>query len=184
DAYRAAGVHPATVTYVEAHGTGTRLGDPIEIEGLKKAFDRLYAEWDTPHPDTPHVAVAAVKTNIGHLEAAAGIAGLLKVLLCMRHAALPPTINFERPNPYLRLDGTPFFINDRLRPWDGVSGPDGDAIRRAGVSAFGFGGTNAHVVLESYEPHREVTAVDGDGPQVLMLSARTPDALACPARRL
>ncbi|MEO3808343.1 SDR family NAD(P)-dependent oxidoreductase [Sphaerisporangium sp. B11E5] len=181
-AYRRAGVDPGTISYIEAHGTGTRLGDPIEIEGLKKAFGRLYDEWGRPAAAEPHVAVASVKTNIGHLEAAAGIAGLLKVLLCMRHGELPPTIHYERPNPYLRLDGTPFSINDRLRAWDGVPGESGVPVRRAGVSSFGFGGTNAHVVLEAYEPAERETR--GGGPRLLVLSARTPAALDEYARRL
>ncbi|MFC4534168.1 SDR family NAD(P)-dependent oxidoreductase [Sphaerisporangium dianthi] len=183
-AYRKAGVDPGTVSHIEAHGTGTRLGDPIEIEGMKKAFDRLYAEWDRPAPGEPHVAVTSVKTNIGHLEAAAGIAGLLKVLLCMRHGELPPTIHFDRPNPYLRLDGTPFYINDRRRPWDGLPDASGRPVRRAGVSSFGFGGTNAHVVLEAYESAEHEAAGAGGGPRLLVLSARTPDALDEYARRL
>jgi 3-oxoacyl-(acyl-carrier-protein) synthase/tryptophanase/pimeloyl-ACP methyl ester carboxylesterase/acyl carrier protein len=183
DAYRTAKVDPATVTYLEAHGTGTRLGDPVEIEGMKKAFAELYADLDRPPPERPHVAVASVKTNIGHLEPAAGIAGLLKVLLCMRHGQLPPSIHFERPNPYLRLDRTPFFVNDRLRPWDGVPGPQGSPVRRAGVSSFGFGGTNAHVVLESYEPHRPAPT-GGDGPQLLALSAPSAAALDAYARAM
>ncbi|NUT44685.1 MAG: aminotransferase class I/II-fold pyridoxal phosphate-dependent enzyme, partial [Thermoactinospora sp.] len=174
DAYRKAGTDPATVTYLEAHGTGTRLGDPIEIEGLKKAFAELYTDWDRPAPGEPHVAVTSVKTNIGHLEAAAGIAGLLKVLLCMKYGQLPATLHYDQPNPYLRLEGTPFFINDRLRSWDGVPGDDGAPVRRAGVSSFGFGGTNAHVVLEAYE---QPAPASEDGPQVLVLSARTPEAL-------
>ncbi|GAA4092688.1 hypothetical protein GCM10022248_73920 [Nonomuraea soli] len=186
DAYRKAGIDPATVTYLEAHGTGTRLGDPIEIEGMKKAFAELYTDWDLPAPGEPHVAVTSVKTNIGHLEAAAGIAGLLKVLLCMKYGELPPTLHYDQPNPYLRLEGTPFFINDRLRPWDGVAGEDGAPVRRAGLSSFGFGGTNAHVVLEAYErpPAPSPSSSSEGGPQVLVLSARTPEALDGYAREV
>ncbi|MFI9594971.1 SDR family NAD(P)-dependent oxidoreductase [Nonomuraea sp. NPDC052265] len=168
DAYRKADVDPARVTYIEAHGTGTRLGDPIEIEGMKKAFARLYADRGRPVPDVPHVALATVKTNIGHLEAAAGIAGLLKVLLCMRHGALPPTIHYERPNPYVRLEGSPFTVNTRLTPWDG-------ADRVAGVSSFGFGGTNAHVVLEAYR--QQIPAGTAGEPRLLVLSAARREAL-------
>ncbi|HEU5333226.1 MAG TPA: SDR family NAD(P)-dependent oxidoreductase [Actinocrinis sp.] len=152
-AHRAAGVDPASIGYIETHGTGTKLGDPIEIEGLKKAFADLGAGGDVSHdashdasgdaPVRPWIALGSVKTNIGHLEAAAGIAGLLKVLLCFKHGQLPPTINLDRPNPYLRLQNTPFYLNDKLRQWDAGS------VRRAGVSSFGFGGTNAHLVLES-----------------------------------
>ena len=149
-AYRRAGIDPATVTAIEAHGTGTRLGDPVEIEGLTAAFAQLYAEHGQPTAAGPHIAVGSVKTNIGHLEAAAGVAGLLKMLLAMRHGVLPPTIHYREPNPYLRLSGTPFFINTETRDWQAV--PDGDRlIRRAGISSFGFGGTNAHVVLETDE---------------------------------
>ncbi|MBB5953773.1 acyl transferase domain-containing protein/pimeloyl-ACP methyl ester carboxylesterase/nucleoside-diphosphate-sugar epimerase/SAM-dependent methyltransferase [Saccharothrix tamanrassetensis] len=156
-AYRTGDVDPARVSYIEAHGTGTRLGDPIEIEGLKKAFAGVDAE----------IAVGAVKTNIGHLEAAAGIAGLLKVLLAMRHGELPPTIHQHRPNPFLRLDGTPFRIVTEREPWTGP--------RVAGVSSFGFGGTNAHVVLESAA---EQVAGVGTGPWRLVLSASSEAALA------
>jgi 3-oxoacyl-(acyl-carrier-protein) synthase/pimeloyl-ACP methyl ester carboxylesterase/tryptophanase/acyl carrier protein len=149
EAHRRAGIDPATVTAIEAHGTGTRLGDPVEIEGLTAAFAQLYAEHGRSAAE-PHIAVGSVKTNIGHLEAAAGMAGLLKMLLAMRHGVLPPTIHYRSPNPYLRLSGTPFFINTQARDWLAV--PDGDQlVRRAGVSSFGFGGTNAHVVLESCE---------------------------------
>ncbi|WP_452094298.1 SDR family NAD(P)-dependent oxidoreductase [Dactylosporangium matsuzakiense] len=173
-AYRSAGIDPATVTAIEAHGTGTRLGDPVEVEGLKKAFAELYGDRGHPAPAAAHVAIGSVKTNIGHLEAASGIAGVLKMLLAMRHRSLPPSIHFAEPNPYLRLDGTPFFVNDRLRPWDGVAGPDGQAVLRAGVSSFGFGGSNAHIVLESAP-----AAVSGApvGPQLLVLSARGETAL-------
>ena len=151
---------------------------------MKKAFAELYAEWDRPPAERPHIAVASLKTNIGHLEAAAGIAGLLKVLLSMRYGELPPSLHFDRPNPYLRLDGTPFFINDRLRKWEGVGEPGGEVVRRAGLSSFGFGGTNAHIVLEAYEPHREPVADDVREPRLLVLSARTGEALAGYARRL
>ncbi|MFG1935976.1 SDR family NAD(P)-dependent oxidoreductase [Micromonospora tulbaghiae] len=162
-AYRAGGVDPADVSYIEAHGTGTRLGDPIEIEGLKKAFEGVDAT----------IAVGTVKTNIGHLEAAAGIAGLLKVLLSLRHERLPRTLHQHRRNPYLRLDGTPFTVLDRDVPWTGD--------RVAGVSSFGFGGTNAHVVVQSPPP---LPASPAPGPWRLVLSASGPAALAEYRRRV
>ncbi|MEU8367268.1 SDR family NAD(P)-dependent oxidoreductase [Micromonospora tulbaghiae] len=162
-AYRAGGVDPADVSYIEAHGTGTRLGDPIEIEGLKKAFEGVDAT----------IAVGTVKTNIGHLEAAAGIAGLLKVLLSLRHGRLPRTLHQHRRNPYLRLDGTPFTVLDRDVPWTGD--------RVAGVSSFGFGGTNAHVVVQSPPP---LPASPAPGPWRLVLSASGPAALAEYRRRV
>lgn len=176
-AYADAGVDVATISYLEAHGTGTKLGDPVEIEGIKKAFELARRESSTPV--TPGAtAIGSVKTNIGHLEAAAGIAGLLKVLLAMRHGQLPPHLHLEEPNPHIKLDGTPFVINDRLRPWPS------DRVRRAGVSSFGFGGTNAHVVVEDAP---DVRAADGRtpaGPLVFPLSAPDPKRLAAYALQL
>ncbi|WP_434739716.1 SDR family NAD(P)-dependent oxidoreductase [Micromonospora sp. SH-82] len=162
-AYRAAGVDPSQVSYVETHGTGTRLGDPIEIEGLKKVF----AGVETP------ISLGAVKTNIGHLEAAAGIAGLIKVLLGLRYGELPPTLHQREPNPYLRLAGTPFTVLDRRLPWTGH--------RVAGVSSFGFGGTNAHVVVASPPP---VAPTPDRGPWRLVLSADSAPALTTYRRRV
>ncbi|MEV0016819.1 SDR family NAD(P)-dependent oxidoreductase [Streptomyces tendae] len=151
-AHRAAGVSPSTVTYIETHGTGTRLGDPIETEGLKDAFTRLYGDSGEPVPADPHITLGSVKTNIGHLEAAAGIAGLLKVLLALRHRTLPAHLHLRETNPYLRLDGTPFRIGTTTTPWEGAKDEHGRPSWRAGVSSFGFGGTNAHVVLEAWTP--------------------------------
>jgi len=132
----AAGVDGRSIGYVEAHGTGTQLGDPIELAALREATPRAAG-------DAAWCALGSVKTNIGHLDAAAGIAGLLKTVLVLQHGEIPPTLHFERPNPQLELGSTPFHINDRLLPWPRQGGP-----RRAGVSSFGIGGTNAHVVLE------------------------------------
>ncbi|MFG2635901.1 SDR family NAD(P)-dependent oxidoreductase [Streptomyces sp. NPDC048362] len=151
-AHRVAGIAPGTVTYIETHGTGTRLGDPIEAEGLKDAFTRLYADAGEPVPTEPHITLGSVKTNIGHLEAAAGIAGLLKVLLCMAHRTLPAHLHLREPSPYLRLDGTPLRIGTTTTPWEGAKDEHGRLTWRAGVSSFGFGGTNAHVVLEAWTP--------------------------------
>ncbi|GAB3555654.1 hypothetical protein GCM10027444_33860 [Actinopolyspora lacussalsi] len=150
-AHRRAGFSPDTVSAVEAHGTATRLGDPVEAEGLKRAFERLYQDWGLDAPSAPHIALASVKSSIGHLEAASGIAGMIKMLLAMHHRQLPPTLHYREPNPLLRLEGSPFEVNDRLRDWSDDSGP-----LRAGVSSFGFGGANAHVVLESHEQSQEV----------------------------
>jgi 3-oxoacyl-(acyl-carrier-protein) synthase/tryptophanase/pimeloyl-ACP methyl ester carboxylesterase/acyl carrier protein/NAD(P)-dependent dehydrogenase (short-subunit alcohol dehydrogenase family) len=184
-AHREAGADPATVTYIEAHGTGTRLGDPIEIEGLKKAFSRLYEEWGRPMPRTPHIGIGSVKTNIGHLEAAAGIAGVLKVLLAMEHGELPATLHRREVNPYLRLDGTPFHLVDAALSWPVTPGPDGRPIRRAGVSSFGFGGSNAHVVLERAVTREEETVESSHaGPELFVLSAPTRGALRAYATRL
>jgi len=158
-----AGVEADSVTYVETHGTGTQLGDPIEIAALTEVFRRSNARKQS-------CALGAVKTNIGHLDAAAGIAGLIKAALCVRHRKLPPTLHFERPNPHIDLANSPFFVNTELVEWS----PPGP--RRAGVSAFGIGGTNVHVVLE------EAPAAVPDVPSqrtaaVLVLSARSAAAL-------
>ncbi len=163
EAHAVADVDASTVSYVETHGTGTPLGDPIEIEGLRQAFD-LAAE-DRQGP----CYVGSVKSNIGHLETAAGIAGLIKTILCLKHRAIPATLHYTSPNPELHIDRGPFVVRGQDGPWEW------DGPRRAGVSSFGVGGTNAHIVLE------EAPAVPAKdlrrGPQVLLLSARTTQAL-------
>jgi myxalamid-type polyketide synthase MxaD len=165
----AAGVAAADVSYVEAHGTGTSLGDPIEIEALAAAVG-------PQGPDRPPCHVGSVKTNIGHLEAAAGVAGLIKVVLSLRHGAIPPILHFRRLNPNIALEGTPFVVPTDLVPWTRNGKP-----RIAGTSSFGWSGTNAHVVVEEAPPPRAAEGTDarlvGDGPWVLPLSAQGPDAL-------
>ncbi|MGD8401979.1 MAG: SDR family NAD(P)-dependent oxidoreductase, partial [Bacillota bacterium] len=143
EAYGTAGVKPETIGYIETHGTGTPLGDPIEVRGIKDAFSQL-AELKEANSEA-YCGLGSVKTNIGHLEAAAGIAGLLKVILCFKHQTLPASLNFHEINPSIYLDKTPFYIVTKNRHWDL---PAGQSLRRAGVSSFGSGGTNAHVVLE------------------------------------
>ncbi|WP_338932816.1 beta-ketoacyl synthase N-terminal-like domain-containing protein [Streptomyces netropsis] len=172
-AYNAAGVDPATVGYIEAHGTGTRLGDPIEISAVVAAFERLYDQWGHPQPSRPHCGVGSVKTSIGHLEAAAGIAGMIKVILAMRHRTLPASRNVTRPNRMIKIEGTPLRLQLRRTAWEA---PAGGGPRRAGVSSFGMGGTNAHVVLED-APETAVPATTGPLPVVVPVSARTPRAL-------
>jgi amino acid adenylation domain-containing protein len=159
-----AGVAPETISYVEAHGTGTPLGDPIEIAGLTKAFD-------LPAGTKKICSVGSVKSNIGHLDIAAGVAGLIKTVLSLQHGEIPPSVHFETPNPKLELDRTPFFINGALRPW-----PRRDVPRRAGVSSFGIGGTNAHAVLEE-APSTMPAAPSNRPQQLLVISAKTPTAL-------
>ena len=150
-AHEAAAVPPASVGYVEAHGTGTELGDPIEVEGLKDGFARLADRWG-PAPEPAGVALGSVKTNIGHLEASAGVAGVVKVLLAMRHRTLPGLVHLGEPNPMLELDGSPFRLQRETAAWEPARGADGEPQpRRAGVSSFGMGGSNAHVVLEEAE---------------------------------
>ncbi|MFI6692101.1 SDR family NAD(P)-dependent oxidoreductase [Streptomyces sp. NPDC050433] len=170
--YRDAGVDPRTVTYVEAHGTGTEVGDPIEVRGLRKAFASLDGRTDAEEVE-PWCLLGTVKSNVGHTEAAAGLTGVVKTVLAMRHAMVPPTLHFTEPNPLLDLDGSPFRVADRLTPWPAHDGP-----RRAGVSAFGLGGTNAHVLLEDF-PETRPSAVPaaGGSPFVVPLSARTPERL-------
>jgi amino acid adenylation domain-containing protein len=173
-AQEAAGVQPHEVSFVEAHGTGTPLGDPVEVAALARAFQR--------GPGAPgRCVLGATKPNIGHLDAAAGIAGLLKTVLSLRHRQLPPVVHFEQPNPGLNLEGTPFSINARLSDW---TPPEG-LPRIAGVSSFGIGGTNAHVVVAEAPDVPAATATEGEGAwRVLPLSARSGAALASVARRL
>lgn len=157
-----AGIDPATISYVEAHGTGTALGDPIEIAALTQAF-RLRTN------KAGYCAVGSVKSNIGHLDPAAGIAALIKTALAIKHGELPPSLHFHCPNPHIAFAGSPFYVNDILRSW-----PKNGSPRRAGVSSFGIGGTNAHAVLEewAHETHAEP-----DGHFVLPISARNQGAL-------
>jgi len=163
EAMTIAGVTPETVTYVEAHGTGTALGDPIEIAALTQAF----------HTDTTakgFCAIGAVKTNIGHLDAASGVASLIKTVLALKHKWLPPTLHFQEPNPKIDFANSPFYVNTSLSQWNTNGSP-----RRAGVSSFGIGGTNAHIVLE--EVQTEITSGSSRPWQLLVLSAKTPSAL-------
>ena len=160
-ALEVAEVAPATVGYVEAHGTGTPLGDPIEISALTQAF-RTAAR--------SRCAIGSVKTNIGHLDAAAGVAGLIKTVLALDHKLLPPSLHFKQPNPQIDFDTSPFYVNTRLTTWKTEGTP-----RRAGVSAFGIGGTNAHVVLEEAPPPEPCEPARGA--QLLVLSARSGPAL-------
>ncbi|MGE4048055.1 MAG: SDR family NAD(P)-dependent oxidoreductase, partial [Acetobacteraceae bacterium] len=164
EVYEKAGIDPAVIGYVEAHGTGTKLGDPIEIEGLTRAFRR----WTDR---TGFCAIGSVKTNIGHAAHAAGIAGFLKAVLSLRHRTLFPSLHFRTENPVLRLAETPFTVNTVLRPWDTDGAP-----RLAAVSSFGFSGTNVHILLS--EPEALPAPAGADGPCLVALSARTRAGLA------
>lgn len=197
-----ADVSPDTVSYVEAHGTGTVLGDPVEAAALIQAFRAGGTQ------RSGYCALGSVKTNIGHLDAAAGVAGLIKMVLALRHRILPPSLNFETPNPEIDFGNSPFRVNTTARPWPADNGP-----RRAGVSSFGIGGTNVHVVLEeapqpeTRQPHgvdagasaserlQEERQMSFDGPVsrrcpessrslLLLLSARSPQALHLMGRDL
>jgi acyl transferase domain-containing protein/acyl carrier protein/enoyl-CoA hydratase/carnithine racemase len=144
-----AGIDPASVSYVEAHGTGTTLGDPVEINGLIRAFETLGGGRPSR---AGSIGLGAVKSAIGHLEAAAGLAGVIKILMAMRRNELPPTLHASPINPHITLDGSPFRLVTAREPWPAHAPGGGSAgPRRAGVSSFGFGGANAHVVLESHD---------------------------------
>lgn len=186
-AQAAAGVLPDSVSYIEAHGTGTSLGDPAEIAALTQVF-RASTE------RKQFCALGSVKSNIGHLDTAAGIAGLIKTVLALKHQAIPPSLHFVEPNPVIDFQNSPFYVNTHLRPWTSAEGTP----RRAGVSSFGIGGTNAHVVLEEapsqccanhvvdpvasrfVAPAPSESAPSSAGSlthQLLLLSARRPSAL-------
>ncbi|MBW4609141.1 MAG: acyltransferase domain-containing protein [Hassallia sp. WJT32-NPBG1] len=156
-------VEPDTITYIEAHGTGTSLGDPIEVAALTQAFRANTQQ-------KGFCAIGSVKTNIGHLDTAAGVAGLIKTVLALKHQQIPPSLHFETPNPQIDFANSPFYVNNKLSQWQTNGIP-----RRAGVSSFGIGGTNAHVILEEapvLEPGRRE-----EGYQLLVLSAKTSTAL-------
>jgi acyl transferase domain-containing protein/tryptophanase/NAD(P)-dependent dehydrogenase (short-subunit alcohol dehydrogenase family)/acyl carrier protein len=180
DAYTKAEVSPADVGYVECHGTGTGLGDPIEIQALKKAFGELYARHGLPRAEAPHCGLSSAKTNIGHLETAAGIAGILRALLAMRAGRVPANVHFQELNPYIDLTGSPFYIPGRSVDWASPLHAGSRSPRVAGVSSFGFGGANAHVVLEEYLPAARVQAQAQAqaGNHVFPLSARDDERLA------
>ncbi|MCX4573172.1 amino acid adenylation domain-containing protein [Streptomyces sp. NBC_01571] len=147
-AHRAAAVPPDTIGYIEAHGTGTPLGDPIEVDALREAFGQLYRDWGLPVV-AGRTGLGSVKSNIGHLEAAAGVAGVVKVLLSMRHRLMPGLAGLGTPNPMIDLAGSPFRLQAETQPWEP---PDG-VPARAGVSSFGMGGSNVHVVVAEAEKH-------------------------------
>ena len=170
-------IDPASIRLVEAHGTGTKLGDPVEVEGLRKAFAKYTAK-------KQYCALGSVKSNIGHCLTAAGIAGVIKLLLALKHRQLPPTINFERLNEHIDLTASPFYVNTRLEEWE----LDGDATRRAAISSFGFSGTNAHIVIGEHLPpagaRPAMTVMPPDRKLLFPLSAKRPAQLKQKARDL
>lgn len=163
-AHDCAGIAARSIDYVEAHGTATPLGDPVELEGLTRAFRRA-------NSDRAYCRIGSLKSNVGHMVIAAGAAGVIKTALSLAQEQLPPSIHFEKANPKLGLEDSPFVVNDRLVAW-----PRGNRVRRAGVSSFGVGGTNAHVVLE--EAPLVPPSSAPQGPQWIQLSARSPAALS------
>ncbi|MEP7075451.1 MAG: amino acid adenylation domain-containing protein [Acidobacteriota bacterium] len=167
-AHAVSGVDPQSISYIETHGTGTPLGDPIEVAALKKAFGEKVEKGSC--------GLGSVKTNIGHLEVASGVTGLIKTSMALDRQLIPPTIHFESPNPELGLEGSPFYVVDKLTEWK-----KGETLRRAGVSSFGVGGTNVHVVLEEAP---EVVSSDSRPMQLLVLSAKTESALETATKNL
>lgn len=162
-AQAAAGVDPEKISYIEAHGTGTRLGDPIEIKALTTAF-RFSTD------KRGYCAIGSVKTNIGHLDAAAGVVGLIKTVLMLKHRMIPPSLHFENPNPALELESSPFYVNAQLSRWGSAT-----SQRCAGVSSFGLGGTNAHLIVGEAPPIEPSDPAGGR--HLLLFSARTREAL-------
>ncbi len=154
-AWKKAGVSPETATYMEGHGTSTRVGDVVEVQSMADVLSGL-------HLPLHSVALGSVKSNFGHLKGAAGAAGLLKASLALHHKMLPPSVHCEHPNPDIDFAHSPLYVNTELKQWDVP--PDG--VRRAGLSAFGFGGTNFHAVLEEYIPHR----LNGNGKRTVAVS--------------
>ena len=168
EALVAAGLEPSDVGYIEAHGTGTQLGDPLEVQALGAVFG---PDRDADRP----LLIGSVKTNIGHLEAAAGIAGLIKLVLALQHRAIPPHLHFHTPSPHIPWAELPLRVPTWLRPWEPIGGR-----RIAGVSSFGFSGTNAHVVLEEAPAWAFAPAAAW---RVFVLSARDEAALRVLAGR-
>jgi polyketide synthase PksN len=184
-AYTRAGIDPRTVGYIEAHGTGTELGDPIEINGLKSAFKDLYQGSGTSEVVSAHCGLGSVKTNIGHLELAAGVAGVIKVLLQLRHKTLVKSLHCDEVNPYVQLQDSPFYLVRENRAWTPIADAHGRALpRRAGVSSFGFGGVNAHVVIEEYIDAAVGAEARPDQASLFVLSARNPERLKASAEDL
>lgn len=170
EAISVSGVSAESIGHIEAHGTGTRVGDPIEVEALSNAFRKFTQR-------KGFCALGSVKTNIGHLDTAAGVVGLIKTVEALRHKKIPPSLHFEAPNPLIDFAETPFYVNRSLQPW-----PEGPEPRRAGVSSLGVGGTNAHVILEE-APSRE-SQTESEGAWVLPISAKSEAALEGAADRL
>ncbi|MEP7271143.1 MAG: SDR family NAD(P)-dependent oxidoreductase [Acidobacteriota bacterium] len=170
-AHAMADIPPETITYVEAHGTGTPMGDPIEIAALTQAFRAGTSK-------TGYCAIGSLKTNVGHLESAAGVAGLIKTVLALKHKQLPPSLHYQNPNPEIDFERSPFFVNTSLIEWKVNGFP-----RRAGVNSFGMGGTNTHVVLEEAPELAEVSNEIERPRHLLCLSARSERAVEQLAKR-
>ncbi len=174
-------IAPASIQYVEAHGTGTLVGDPIEVRALGRVLS-------TARPDSEPCLIGSVKTNIGHLEAGSGIAGLIKVALALHHRRIPANLHFESPNTEIDFDGLRLRVPTRCQPW-----PECNGTALAGVNAFGFGGTNAHVVMQeapratdraSLRDREQSSRATENRALLVPLSARTPEALRATCARM
>ena len=163
EALGVSGVDAETISYVEAHGTGTPIGDPIEVAALTKAYSSYTDK-------KQYCAIGSVKSNVGHLDVAAGMAGMIKTILALKHKLLPPTLHYTEPNPEIDFANTPFYVNDTLKDWNPSEG-----VRRAGISALGIGGTNAHLILE--EAPQQITTPSENQPVLLIWSAKTEEVL-------
>jgi len=161
-------IDPASVSFIECHGTGTAMGDPIEVTALTQAYG-------VDNPKKQYCALGSVKSNIGHLDTAAGVTGFIKVVMSLKNKQIPATLHFNAPNPAIDFENSPFYVNDRLRNWTS------EGARRAGVSSLGVGGTNAHVILEEYETDVEGKDAEGKGAQrpyqLMLMSGRSKEAV-------
>ncbi|SCW49973.1 Ketoacyl-synthetase C-terminal extension [Paenibacillus tianmuensis] len=164
DAWKDAGIDPASITYIETHGTGTKLGDLVEYDGLKKAFGKYTNE-------KQYIALGSVKTNLGHVYQASGLASVIKAVLSLQHKKLVPSLHFDRPNRLIDFEESPFYFNNILRDWETHGIP-----RRCGVSSFGFSGTNGHVVLEEYDENDQEQQ-GATGPYIVTLSGKSKEVL-------
>lgn len=171
-ALKTANINPRSISYIEAHGTGTSLGDPIEIRGLQEAFE-------TFSQDTQYCAIGSVKSNIGHLESAAGISQLAKVLLQMRHQQLAPSLHAEQLNPFIDFQNSPFYVQRELKDWI----PENNMARRAGLSSFGAGGANVHMIVEEYQANTQPMTTN-TGPYLFVLSALNEDRLSARVQQM
>ncbi|WP_019912652.1 type I polyketide synthase [Paenibacillus sp. HW567] len=167
-AWKDADIHPETISLIEAHGTATRLGDPVEIDGISRAFDRYTTK-------KQFCAIGSIKSNIGHLDHAAGISGLLKCILALKHETLPPTLHFQSPNPAISFLDSPVYVNDAIRSWE-----RGEHPRRCGINSFGLSGTNCHMILEQYQVAAK-TGYEGECSaerwKLMVLSAKSSSVL-------
>uniref|UniRef100_UPI001F58368C SDR family NAD(P)-dependent oxidoreductase n=1 Tax=Bacillus cereus group sp. BfR-BA-01441 TaxID=2920348 RepID=UPI001F58368C len=181
DAFDKSGLTPETISYIEAHGTGTPIGDPIEVQALQEAFEEI-----SPQCNSGFCGIGSAKTIIGHCESAAGIAGLIKVMLSMKHKTIPGNLHFNMLNSYIKLDESPFYVVDKTQEWKRLKDAEGkEIVRRAGISSFGFGGVNAHLLVEEYvETYHKYRSKETDKQSmfIIPLSAKSRDSLKASVR--